>query len=258
MVKPDTRHAKKLGLLAGITSVVKTWANPMLAKWQQEAAVRALLGLLEEEKGLTLTPEEKATYARRSVEEGPSRIASETADEGKLIHAAVDRFYRGEMVDPKYLPWVTTVEGVITSLGLDPHRLRAEQDAIDPLGEYGCRGDLLYHHPPVYIDIKTRDFTAEHVAEAIEKRGKDRASLGKLTPYQAEALQVVGNMDAHFGAHNEDALGYCLYLSRTDPSIHYLHLFTRAEMNTARAMLRACCVLYNAPRGLGMHGDSDE
>jgi hypothetical protein len=252
----DARHAKKNGWLGGITSVTKVLANPQLVRWQQETAVKALLAILEADKGLTFTDEEKSLYVRRSAEEGPSLVASTTADEGKAIHAAVDRFYRGELVDPKYMPWVVTVEARIRELGLDPHRLKAEVDAIDPLLEYGCRGDLVSYAPPVYIDIKTRDFTQEDVEEAVIRRGKNQKSLGKLTPYQTEPMQVIGNMDAHFGLMHEDALGYCLYLSRTDPTISYLHLFTREELNVARRMLRACTILFNVPRGLG--GGDDE
>jgi len=254
-VTPDARHARRDRLLSGITTITKEWANGMLARWSQKTALEALLKILQDEFSLDLGEYEPSILIQRAIEEGPRLVASETAEQGKAIHAAVDRYFRGDRVDGDMVPWVQTAVAAVESLGISPLMCRAEIDAIDPLGEYGCRGDIVCKEPPVYIDIKTRDFTADDVAEAIEKRAKGAASLGKLTPYQTEPLQVVGNMDAHFGMMDEDALGYCLYLSRTDPSIYYLHQFKRSELEQARLLLRACCVLFNAPRGLGVHGD---
>jgi len=246
----NSTRAAENRLLGGITTVTKEWQNAMLAQWHTKTALQALLDIISVEKGIPLTDEQKSVLVARSLEEGPKRIGGEAADKGKDIHAAVDRHFRGEPVEAEFMPWVDTAIDALASLGLYPGQFKAE---VDGIGEgYGCRGDLVCQYPPMYIDIKTRDFTPEDVAEAIEKRGRRLKGLGKLTPYQTEPLQVVGNIDALILITGQkEARGLCLYLSRSDPSIHYLHEFTSDELDQARVLLKACVTLFNVPRGLG-------
>src|SRR5690348_5494109 len=44
-VKPDLRHARKLGLLPGVTSVIKVQAAPGLVNWLVDQALMAALTL---------------------------------------------------------------------------------------------------------------------------------------------------------------------------------------------------------------------
>ena len=244
MKKTTVREAREMDLVKGCTTIADERRNPFLEKWKMETAAKAMAVILSEKYGVAFTPEELKGLVKQAVEEGPAKVASETADRGRAIHAAVDRYFSGDQVSPEFAGWVETVKGVLEALaGTDDFSIwQAEVDSVHPAG-YGCRGDLACFSRAMYVDIKTRDFTADDVANAMAKKAKGTKDLGRLTPRQGEPLQIAANMMAMFGHIDATTYGADLYLDRTDPEIFFLHPYTVEELEAAWKQFLACLVL---------------
>ena len=105
-VKPDIRHARKLGLLPGATSIGNCAAKEQLVRWRIEQGMLA---------AYTLPPVPGDTYEdwlarvfRDSEEHGRS-----AADRGTLIHAAIQGHFEGKAPEPEFWPYVQLVREVV-------------------------------------------------------------------------------------------------------------------------------------------------
>lgn len=87
-IKPDIRHAKKLGLLPSVTSIIKLRANHQLSLWKQEQILYAALTLQR------LAGETDEHFVYRIMEDSDKQ-ASQAADRGKIVHAGVQDLFEG-------------------------------------------------------------------------------------------------------------------------------------------------------------------
>lgn len=108
-VVPDLRHARKLGLLPSVTSIMKVLAAPGLERWKREQAVLAALTL-------TRLPDETDKDFLRRVDTDSQAHGKERAEQGKEIHKAIEQALGGHPFDPKWTEHVAGVQQLLDTL----------------------------------------------------------------------------------------------------------------------------------------------
>jgi len=160
-IKPDLRHARKLDLAPGITSVMGMAAKPHLVKWQCEQAVLATarffaasasLPILEPDGSVALQPEVVAHCLADSQEQ-----VRKDADIGTALHAAIERRLKHGEVDPDYKETVDAAVRVLHN-AFGNVRWRSETVAVSRYG-FGTKVDLWHLNLDrlVVLDIKSKD-----------------------------------------------------------------------------------------------------
>jgi hypothetical protein len=146
--RPTTlRDARKLGLLPSVTSIIRCAAAPGLENWK---AQQVLLAALTTDR---LPDETEQDYIARIIKDSQEQ-ALKARERGTLIHAYVQDWFEGNVVDPKSeaYPFVVSArDTVFNEIG------NQEWICEKPfaLYKYGGKADL---HTSLYlIDIKTTD-----------------------------------------------------------------------------------------------------
>lgn len=145
-VKPDLRHARKLGLLPGVTSVANCAAKPGLEMWKVKQAILSALTLPRAEA------EPEDAWLDRIVTDSNEQ-SRKAADRGTLIHAAIQAHYQGEIPDPEFLPYVRLAVEVIRK-NCGEQQWTPEKSFAHEAG-YGGKADL----PSTVwlVDVKSKD-----------------------------------------------------------------------------------------------------
>lgn len=102
MVKPDIRHARKLGLCRGVTDIIRMKAAPNLEAYKQEQILMSALTLTREPN-----EPDKSFIAR--IKADAKAHAELRALEGKKVHEAIERCLSGKPYDHKYQEHVSRV-----------------------------------------------------------------------------------------------------------------------------------------------------
>lgn len=132
-VKPDIRHARKLGLLPGTTSIAKCAAQEGLVRWKIEQSILAAYTL-------PAVPGESYDAWMARVFTDSETQGRQAADRGTLLHAAVQAHFQGESPDPEFWPYVKAVVAVVEK-HCGKQEWRAERSFAHELG-YGGKVDL--------------------------------------------------------------------------------------------------------------------
>lgn len=210
MISPDIRHARKLGLLPGVSSILRCAAQPWLERWKQEQVLLAALTLPR-------NPDEaEPQYIARIIEDSQEQ-AYKAAARGTEIHAAIQGHYQGE--PPTELLW-PFVQGVSVTVGnrYGLHRdWIAEGTFANPMG-YGGKKDL--HRPGILLDFKGKDFTATDMDNPKFKLAWDENCI------QLAAYRNPGDVCAN------------VFFSRTVPGLVHVHQWTEDELLRGFAMFR--------------------
>lgn len=111
-VRPDVRHARKLGLLPSVTTVMRVFAKPALERWLRTQYVLAALTLPRH------PGESDSSYMQR-LDEDARAWTEERADEGTAIHKAIEQAWRGELYDQCYAEHVSKVMHALNEIGPD-------------------------------------------------------------------------------------------------------------------------------------------
>lgn len=145
LIKPDIRHARKLQLAPGITSIIRCASRPDLELWKQRQAIQSALTLPRR------SDETEADWLKR-IEQDMQEHARQAAEEGTRIHAALQAWLeRGEVVEEH----AERVAGMVACLtALSPKPWKSETGCISRLG-YGTKADLCA--PGWVLDLKTKD-----------------------------------------------------------------------------------------------------
>lgn len=109
MVTPDIRHARKLGLLPGFTSVNKVLYSFGLERYKIRQGILAALTLPRGEG------EDDESYFKR-LDEDRQAHAKGRADEGTVIHAAIQQHLEGRPYDVKWAQHVGAVTKLLDEL----------------------------------------------------------------------------------------------------------------------------------------------
>lgn len=200
MVKPTIVHARKLGLVPGITTILKVANKPQLTTWLRKQSILAALTLPRQEG------ETEDAWLDRVTEDADS-IGGAAAEEGTRIHAAIERSYLGIDYDPAYSQHVEGVRALIQRVCGD-QVWSPEKSFYCTLG-FGSKSDL--HSDGWVLDFKGKD--------------GDQATLDDLDVYEDHEMQLaatrhglwdhysrVGGID--FRSSADCAI---VYVSRTHP-----------------------------------------
>lgn len=246
-VSATSQNANKWGLAKGVTSVLKRLSKPVLGEWGEKMAARAAVAVI---------PDRKETLAERfikgtlSEEEYLSEclqlkavIGATAADIGSLIHADIERGFLGQdlketEIDGKAY-FNTALAALTLAYGTDVEWV-PEKPFYHPLG-FGGRTDILGYREDalIIVDFKTRDLEQEHVDYATRAKAKGQKTLGKLTPYETEPMQIAANLQGHGGSHGRKGgktlrlIGGNLYLSRQDPKVSFMNEYRADELEKA-------------------------
>lgn len=148
LVTPDIRHARKLGLLPGVTGVLKVQSAPGLVNWLVDQALMAALTLPRVE-GESL--DDFKARAKRD-----SQQQAETArDRGSELHTALEMAVQRKPLDNQWLPHIEAVDKALRAVGVDFLAGDAERSFGHPLG-YGGKNDWHCKRQNVLLDYKTK------------------------------------------------------------------------------------------------------
>lgn len=145
-VKPDLRHARKLGLLPGVSSINNCAAKPQLTRWMVEQGILA---------AYTLPPvagESGEAWLARVFQDSEQQSRA-AADRGTQIHAAIQGHFQGEPPSIEFWPYVKAVlEEIRKRCG--EQDWKAEQSFGCEMG-YGGKADLNCN--AWLLDFKSKD-----------------------------------------------------------------------------------------------------
>lgn len=146
MVTPDIRHARKLGLLPGATSIGNCASKPQLERWKVEQGILA---------AYTLPPvpgESGEAWMYRVVNDSQEQ-GRKAADRGTAIHAAIQAHFQGEPSDAEFWPYVKAVDELLFK--------RCGDQAWKPEHSFGCEkgygGKVDIHSQLWLLDFKTKE-----------------------------------------------------------------------------------------------------
>lgn len=147
-VKPDLRHARKLGLLPGVSSINKCAAAPGLVRYQVKQAVMAALTLP------TIPGEPEELYLAR-IERDAEERGKKAAGRGTDIHSAIQAHYQGNPPQIEFWPYVKLVSEEITKR-CGALKWIAEESFGHEAG-YGGKADLRSACGSWLLDFKSKD-----------------------------------------------------------------------------------------------------
>ena len=102
MVKPDIRHARKLGLCCGVTTIIKMKAEPNLEAYKREQILASALTLTRNQN------ESDVEFLAR-IKADAEAHAKRRAEEGKRVHEAIKLFLSGKPYDTQYQEHISRV-----------------------------------------------------------------------------------------------------------------------------------------------------
>lgn len=202
-VRPDLRHARKLGLCRGVTSIIGLAAAPQLELWKVRQGILSALTL---PRGDT---ESEGDWMAR-VEQDMKETAAKAAEAGTALHASIQASIQGQPFNPEH---AASVNGALAALDAvcGFQAWRAEVCVVSPLG-FGAKLDLLSDE--WLIDWKSKDTDAKGIAE--------------LDIYEQHHMQLAAGLEAAGGLPRVDdgiprnlagrraAIGF---ISRTHPGV---------------------------------------
>ena len=188
-VRPDIRHARKLDLAPGVTTIIGCAHREDLVRWQINQGIMAALTLPRKQG------ESDPEFVSRVVRDSKEQV-EQAADKGTEIHGAVQRFIETGFVTPGH---EESVEAAIRALeavcgSQDWH----SEKGVASLYGYGTKADL--SSDLWIVDIKTKD--------------GDQAKIDETRLYDSHPMQLAAT-DHALGKHKR--LAGILFLSRTHP-----------------------------------------
>lgn len=162
-VEPDVRHARKLDLGPGVTTIIKAQNQPGLTVYREKQALMCALTTTR-----LAGESDDAMVARIMVDAKAAAVAA--AERGTAIHAEVESHFRD--CPPAHL-WSQRALAVHTALyeltGGRVDRWHAERPAVSPLG-FATKSDLSAEMPSLpgssasawVVDLKTKDGALEN------------------------------------------------------------------------------------------------
>src|SRR5574337_1451300 len=102
MVKPDIRHARKLGLCCGVTTIIRMKYAPKLEAYKRKQTLMSALTL-------TRNPNESDDSFIARIEADAEAHAKQRAEEGKRVHEAIELYLSGKPYDTQYQEHISRV-----------------------------------------------------------------------------------------------------------------------------------------------------
>ena len=205
--------ARKLALVPSVTTVLGVLAKPALETWKVRQGILAALTLPK------LADETEDAYLSRILSDSGQQ-AKDAADEGTRIHDAIERDFKGLVVEERYRPHVAGVRAKLREIFPEVNDWISESSFCHVIG-YGGKVDLHSPSTGIVVDFKGKDgdFTD----------GKKLAydQHWQLAPYQKGLCP------------NKCAACANLFFSRTHPGIVASHVCSVKEMQEGWAVFQA-------------------
>lgn len=195
------RDARKLGLLPGVSSILKMEHKDALQRWLIDQAYMAALTLPQ-------IPGETLDAFKERCKIDAAAQADKARDRGTWLHAALQGYFEGAPIQAQDLPYVMPVVGWLGERFGSTHRWLPETSFASPFG-YGGKVDLRSGQVPIVIDFKFKDIEADHK---------------KQLAYSDHAMQLWA-YDHGFGYEGQ-AIKLNLFISSTVPGVIIPHEWT--------------------------------
>jgi hypothetical protein len=217
------RDAKKMGLLPSVTTIMKAAASPGLEAWKLNQMMLAALTLPRFEG------ETEETFIAR-IQADSKEQARQAAERGTAVHAAIERFFDGQ-IEADSLPYLEAVYRKIEeSFGI----LKWSVEKSFASGEYAGKVDL--HSTDgdgVVIDFKTKEFTSE--------------SLEKVAGFDENVMQLAAY---RMGLAIPNARCANVFVSVIEPGLVVVREWTPQELDRGWKMFDALKTYWYARSGL--------
>ena len=217
------RDAKKLGLLPSVTTIMKAAASPGLEAWKLNQMMLAALTLPRGEG------ENEESFIKR-IQADSKDQARQAADRGTAVHAAIEKFYDGQ-IEADSLPYLEAVYKAVESHFGSP-RWAVEKS----FAYYGYAGKVDMHTLEgngVVIDFKTKEFTSE--------------TLEKVTGFDENVMQL-----SAYRTGLEIPYARCanVFVSVTEPGLVVVREWTQDELVRGWKMFESLKNYWYAKSGL--------
>jgi hypothetical protein len=222
-LRPATlADARKLGLVPSVTTILAVVPKPALEVWKVRQGILAALTLPRGED------EPEPAWLDRILDDSREQ-AKAAAEEGNRIHDAIERSFRGMVVEERYRPHVQGARDELTRLFPAVDDWVPERSFASPLG-YGGKVDLHSPSTGITVDHKGKDGDFSDA----KKLAFDQHY--QLAPYQ-RGLGLQANVAAN------------LFISRTHPGKVASHVWSVADLAQGWDVFMAACALWRALRG---------
>ena len=228
MVKPDIRHAKKLGLYPGTTTIIREAAKPGLERWKTQQAILSALTLPR------LDGESLDSFAERALRDSGEQ-AKKAAERGTAIHGSIQGHYEGQGCPDEYRVFVASTVRAIHEkygdMGWTP-----EVSFSHPLG-FGGKADLYTKWElSVVLDIKSKEFSEEQLADKKFRLAWDEHAI-QLAAYR-EGLELPKAVCAN------------VFVSVNNPGLVHIHEWPEEELKRGWRMFQALLDYWYARTGV--------
>lgn len=193
-VKPDIRHARKLDLAPGVTTILKCAHREDLVRWQIGQAVLAALTLTRE------PGESDPEFLSRIVRDSKEQV-EKAAERGTVIHGAVQHYVETGFLREGYAEHVACAMSALEAV-CGPQEWHSEKGCASLYG-YGTKADLSCRD--WVVDIKTKD--------------GDQAALDEQKLYDDHPMQLAATGHALGGPRRRAGI---LFLSRTHVAARFV------------------------------------
>lgn len=217
MIRPDVRHARKMGLVPGVTGIIRCAHSHGLERWKIKQAAMAALTLPR------IDGETDETFIDRILTDAAQEAAN-AADEGTRIHAAIQEYYTTGEILGEYSQTVLSVHWLLDQMNPNA-RWVPERTCTHILG-YGTKADL--SHWAWVIDFKTKEFGPEDIQ--------------KLSTYTDHHMQLAATREALTDTYGSDYAGArcaIVYVSRTHPGLVHPVDVTEGQLSRGWEMFKA-------------------
>lgn len=197
------RDAKKLGLLPSVTTIMKAAASPGLEAWKLNQMMLAALTLPR------MDGENEESFIKR-IQADSKDQARQAADRGTAVHAAIEKFYDGQ-IEADSLPYLEAVYKAVEG------HFGAPRWAVEKsFAYYGYAGKVDMHTlegSGVVIDFKTKEFTSE--------------TLEKVAGFDENVMQLAAYRT---GLEIPNARCANVFVSVTEPGLVVVREWTQDEL----------------------------
>lgn len=217
------RDAKKMGLLPSVTTIMKSAASPGLEAWKLNQMMLAALTLPRAEG------ESEESFIAR-IQSDSKEQARKAADRGTEVHAAIERFFDGQ-IQADALPYLEPVYkkveetfGILTwavekSFAFEGFAGKVDLHSLDGEG--------------VVIDFKTKEFTSE--------------TLEKVAGFDENSMQLAAY---RVGLRKPKARCANVFVSVTEPGLVVVREWNQEELVRGWKMFDALKTYWYAKSGL--------
>jgi len=216
--RPTTiRDARKLDLIPSVTTICNQLAKPGLEMWIKNQILLSA----------ATTPHKRSEMSAddwiQIILEESKEQAKIAREKGILIHADIEKFFRGEQINPANKIRCLHVHDILREQGIEADAIEPEKSFASPLG-FGGKMDLPAIEQCFLGDIKTTEFT---IIDGMPYKNGKKAKLN----WPEHLLQLAGYK---FGNFPINAVVNCcnIYVSTIDNNV-FCHRWNREEIEMA-------------------------